>query len=197
MLNNKKGILIVFSGPSGVGKNTVRRLFECNPQLNLKFSVSTTTRKKRPEEEHGKEYFFVNEEEFNKQKEEGSFLENAEFAGYQYGTSKKQINEMLEKGYNVLLEIEVQGAIQVMEKVDRYLSIFLTPPSFEELERRLRYRNTESEEKIRLRLIKAKLEMADSNKYEHNVINDDPARAAQEISNIILNEINGKVNNDK
>lgn len=196
MFNNKKGILIVFSGPSGVGKNTVRRLFENNKELNIKFSISTTTRKKRPDEEHGREYFFVSDEEFEKEVESHNFVEHAEFAGCKYGTSKKQINDLLDKGFNVLLEIEVQGAIQVMEKVNRYLSIFLTPPSFADLEKRLRFRNTESEEKIELRLKKAKVEMAKLDRYQHVVTNEDPQEAADEITNIILEEIKDKVNND-
>lgn len=192
MFNNKKGILIVFSGPSGVGKNTVRRLFENNKELNIKFSISTTTRKKRPDEEHGREYFFVSDEEFEKEVENNNFVEHAEFAGCKYGTSKKQINDLLDKGFNVLLEIEVQGAIQVMEKVDRYLSIFLTPPSFADLEKRLRFRNTESEEKIELRLKKAKVEMAKLDRYQHVVTNEDPQKAADEITNIILEEIKAR-----
>lgn len=192
MFNNKKGILIVFSGPSGVGKNTVRRLFENNKELNIKFSISTTTRKKRPDEEHGREYFFVSDEEFEKEVENHNFVEHAEFAGCKYGTSKKQINDLLDKGFNVLLEIEVQGAIQVMEKVDRYLSIFLIPPSFADLEKRLRFRNTESEEKIELRLKKAKVEMAKLDRYQHVVTNEDPQEAADEITNIILEEIKAR-----
>jgi guanylate kinase len=188
----KKGKLIVFSGPSGVGKNTVRKLFDSVNDLNLYYSVSHTTRPIRVGEVHGKDYFFISREKFDEMIKNKLFLENAEFVGNKYGTSSEIVNEKLNEGKNVILEIEVAGAKQVMNKVKDAVSIFLVPPSFEDLEKRLRTRATESDEKIKLRLLKASEEMKSVDLYKYVVVNDEPQRAADEIIAIIRNLNSGK-----
>lgn len=179
------GNLIVFTGPSGVGKGTiVRELFKEVDKLG--FSVSVTTREKRKGEEEGKNYFFRTHDEFDELIEKDRLLEWAEFVGNKYGTPKDFVFEKLKSGVDVLLEIEVQGAIQVKEKFPDAVMIFLVPPSLNELEARLRKRNTETDEKIKLRLAKAKDEMQHTEFFEYIVINDDAMRAAKEVKNVIL-----------
>ena len=179
------GNLIVFTGPSGVGKGTiVRELFKEVDKLG--FSVSVTTREQRPGEEEGKNYFFRTHEEFDELIEKDRLLEWAEFVGNKYGTPKDFVFQKLKSGVDVLLEIEVQGAIQVKEKFPEAVMIFLVPPNLNELETRLRKRNTESNEKIKLRLAKAKEEMQHTEFFEYIVINDDAMRAAKEVKNVIL-----------
>ena len=179
------GNLIVFTGPSGVGKGTiVRELFKEVDKLG--FSVSVTTREKRKGEEEGKNYFFRTHDEFDELIEKDRLLEWAEFVGNKYGTPKDFVFEKLKSGVDVLLEIEVQGAIQVKEKFRDAVMIFLVPPSLNELEARLRKRNTETDEKIKLRLAKAKDEMQHTEFFEYIVINDDAMRAAKEVKNVIL-----------
>lgn len=177
---NKEGILLVMSGPSGTGKSTViARLMKLYDKLA--FSVSATTRKPRPGEVDGKDYYFVSREQFADMVENGQLLEHAEFVGNCYGTPRAPVLEKLKAGVSVLLDIEVQGAAQVMEAMPEAVSVFLAPPSLEELERRLRGRGTESEEKIQGRLETAKMELQQQDKYDHVVVNDDPARAAREL----------------
>ena len=174
----KKGLLIVFSGPSGVGKGTIRELFINRKELNLAFSISMTTREPRPNEVDGRDYFFVSEEEFARHVENDGFLEYAEFVGNRYGTPKEQVEQLRQQGKNVLLEIEVQGANQVQKSVPDALSIFIVPPSFEELERRIRGRSTEAEEIIQQRLAKASRELETMGQYKYIICNDDPILAA-------------------
>lgn len=181
----KKGLLIVLSGPSGVGKGTVLKRFINDPSLNLAYSVSLTTRRPRQGEVDGLNYHFVSKDYFNKWIEADEFLEYAEFVGNYYGTSKIMVERLREQGKNVLLEIEVQGALQVKEKCPDALSIFIIPPSFEELERRIRQRRSEKEEVIQQRLEKAKKEMDLMENYKYIVCNDDPQMAADIISIII------------
>lgn len=181
----KKGTLIVFSGPSGVGKGTILKLFKDDPELKLAYSVSMTTRKKRDGEIDGVNYFFVSVEEFKKAIENNELLEYAEFVGNYYGTPNKYVEDLLNKGNNVLLEIEVQGALQVLNKCPDALSIFIVPPSMEELEKRIRGRNTETEEVVLKRLEKAKKEMECLCHYKYVICNDIPDKAKDEIVNII------------
>lgn len=184
-----KGQLIILSGPSGVGKGTIRaKLFE-DPSLNLAYSISMTTRKARPGEVDGKDYFFVDQDTFKKKAEAGELLEYAEFVGNYYGTSKAYVEKLLNQGKNVLLEIEVQGAKQVMEKVPQALTIFLVPPSMEELERRIRGRKTEPEDIVQARLAKADKEMKTKDNYKHVVVNNTVDQAAAEIAAIIKENI--------
>ena len=185
-MNSKMGNLIVFTGPSGVGKGTVvKELFQNLD--NLIFSVSVTTREKRSGEEEGKNYFFRTNREFDELIQADKLLEWAEFVGNKYGTPKDFVFEKLKNGTDVFLEIEVQGALQVKEKFPEALMIFLLPPSLDELEARLRKRATEPEEKILLRLAKARDEMKYINDFDFSVINDSAERAGKELREIILN----------
>ncbi|MFM7458716.1 MAG: guanylate kinase [bacterium] len=192
-MNSKMGNLIVFTGPSGVGKGTVvKELFQNLD--NLIFSVSVTTREKRSGEEEGKNYFFRTNSEFDELIQADKLLEWAEFVGNKYGTPKDFVFEKLKNGTDVFLEIEVQGALQVKEKFPEALMIFLLPPSIDELEARLRKRATEPEEKILLRLAKARDEMKYINDFDFSVINDSAKRAGKELREIILKRRSEKKN---
>jgi len=192
-MNSKMGNLIVFTGPSGVGKGTVvKELFQNLD--NLIFSVSVTTREKRSGEEEGKNYFFRTNREFDELIQADKLLEWAEFVGNKYGTPKDFVFEKLKNGTDVFLEIEVQGALQVKEKFPEALMIFLLPPSIDELEARLRKRATEPEEKILLRLAKARDEMKYINDFDFSVINDSAKRAGKELREIILKRRSEKKN---
>lgn len=177
------GHLFIISGSSGVGKGTLIKEFLKQVE-NISLSISTTTRKARPGEEHGINYFFVSQEEFERDIQEGNFLEWAEFGGNRYGTSKKRVQEALNANKNVLLEIEVQGAKQIREKMPEAISIFILPPSIEEIEKRLRGRGTETEEAIQKRLQAIEFEAKESNNYTYKVINDNIERAVAEIIEI-------------
>ncbi len=180
-----RGLLIVFSGPSGVGKGTVRALFADRPELNIAYSISMTSRAKREGETDGVEYHFVSREEFEQAIANDELLEYAEFVGNYYGTPKAFVEKLRDEGKNVLLEIEVEGATIVKEKCPDALSIFLIPPSMEELERRIRGRKTEPEEVVQQRLAKAQREMNMMNRYQYVICNDDAELAADIIALII------------
>ena len=188
----KKGLLIIISGPSGVGKGTVRRKVMEDTSLNLAYSVSMTTRAPRKKEVDGVDYFFVSAAEFQRNIDEGGFLEWAEFVGNRYGTPKSYVEKLRNEGKNVILEIEVEGAKQVLRQFpgDELTSIFLIPPSFEELEARIRRRRSEPEAIIQERLNKARREMNLKYQYRYIVLNDDVDRAAAEIIDIIHSRIN-------
>lgn len=181
----RRGLLIIFSGPSGVGKGTVRNLFIHRDRLNLAFSVSMTTRSKRPGEVEGKDYYFVSTEYFEQQIAAEAFLEYAQFVGNYYGTPIAEVERLRDEGKNVLLEIEVQGALQVIDRVPDALSIFLVPPSMAELERRILSRKTEPLEIVHQRLAKASKEMELVSRYKYVICNDDPQMAADIISLVI------------
>ncbi len=185
---NDKGLLIVLSGPSGVGKGTVRKALFDMPDQNFVYSVSMTTRPMRPGEVDGKDYFFVTKDEFEKRIEQGKFLEHAEFVGNYYGTPLDEVNKQLNAGKEVILEIEVEGALQVREKVKDAVFIFLVPPSREALYNRLKRRGTESEEVIKERIEKANREFKLAYKYDYIVVNDEVTNAADRISAIIRAE---------
>jgi len=181
----KKGLLIVFSGPSGVGKGTVRAAFEKNEALKLAYSISMTTREPRQGERDGVEYFFVTKERFKEAIENGELLEWTEFVGNYYGTPAAYVEKLRNEGKNVLLEIEVDGAAQIRKKVPEALTIFLIPPSMEELERRIRGRRSEPEEIVQQRLSKAEKEMKLISDYKYVVCNDNVELAAKIVSAII------------
>lgn len=182
----KKGLLIIVTGPSGVGKDTIREKLFKMEELNLEYSISMTTRRIRPGEVDGQDYFFVSKERFDEAIKNDELLESATFVNNSYGTPRKYVEDLREKGKNVLLEIEVQGARQVMKKVPDSISIFLLPPSIEELENRLIHRGTESVEVINQRINKAKEEISCANEFKYNVVNDDVTIATNKIRNIIL-----------
>lgn len=183
----KKGLLIILSGPSGVGKGTIRKFITENLSINFCYSISMTTRKPRDKEVDGVDYYFVSDEEFQRNIDEGNFLEWEEFVGNRYGTPKNKVEELRNKGTNVFLEIEVNGASKVMNKVkdDRVISFFLMPPSVDALESRIRKRKTESEDIIQERLQKGIKEMKMSENYDYVILNDNVERAAQEIVDLI------------
>ncbi|EOS61022.1 guanylate kinase [Firmicutes bacterium M10-2] len=184
-----RGLLIILSGPSGVGKGTIRQYFEKNDRLNLTYSTSMTTRKPRNNEVDGKDYFFTTRENFQEAIKNGELLEYAEFVGNFYGTPLSEVERLRNEGKNVLLEIEVQGARQVQDKCPDAISIFIIPPSMEELEKRIRGRKSEPEEVIQERLAKAANEMKMVPNYKYIVCNDDPKLAAELIETIILRNI--------
>lgn len=186
---SKKGKLFLLSGPSGVGKGTIRdRVFDFFP--NLVFSISMTTRPKRPHEVDGEDYYFVTREKFEETIEHDGFLEYAEFVGNYYGTPKKKVEETLEKGISILLEIEAQGAMQVMKKHPEVISIFLVPPSLEVLKQRLISRNTEPMETIEKRVQKASEELKVASAYRYVVVNDELDVATNEVIELIEKEMN-------
>ena len=180
---NKK--LFVISGCSGVGKGTVINEFMQRNSDDFVLSVSCTTRNPRSGEVDGVNYFFISKEEFEKNINGGKFLEYACFAGNYYGTKKKYVQQKMDEGFNVLLEIDTQGALQVKEKMPESVLIFIAPPSIEELEHRLRGRHTEDEETIQKRLAQVKIELERSQKYDYTVINDNVERAVEEIERIV------------
>ena len=186
----KKGLLIVFSGVSGVGKGTILKELMPMEDLNLAYSVSMTTRKPREGEIEGINYFFVSKKRFVEAIKNDELLEHARFVGNDYGTPKDYVEKQRELGKNVILEIEINGAKQIMEKCPDALSIYIIPPSIEELERRLRERSSEDEETLMKRIAKAKRELKDIDFYEHVVCNDDLQVAIKEVRDIILNEMN-------
>lgn len=183
----QKGQLIVLSGPSGVGKSTVIAEL-LSARKDIHFSVSFTTRAPRAGEEDGVNYNFVDRVEFERMICDGELLEHAEYVGNYYGTSLKVIQEKLNQGVDVLLDIEVQGAAKVRAKCPEAVLIFIMPPSFEELSRRLHGRNTDDEDVINGRLQKAREECQEIKNYDYLVVNDKVPEAAAEIMAILLAE---------
>lgn len=183
----KKGKTFIISGPSGVGKSTVlRTLFKGRDDLY--FSVSATTRAPRPTETPDVDYRFIEAETFRQWIGAGEFLEYAEYVGNFYGTPKRYVDEAMEAGKDVILDIEVQGAAQVHELRPEVVRIFVAPPSWEELERRLKARGTDSPEKIQERLLRAKVELESADSYDYFVINDTVESAVKELRAIMLAE---------
>lgn len=183
----EKGILFILSGPSGVGKGTVRqRLFE--QETHLKYSVSATTREKRAGEQEGIDYFYTTKEQFEAMIQNGELLEHAQYVENYYGTPRAYVEEQLEKGNDVFLEIEVQGALQVKENFPEGVFIFLFPPSLEELKNRIIGRGTESDELVRNRLKEAEKEISMMSEYDYVVVNDDVDQAVQKVKAIITSE---------
>lgn len=180
-----RGLLIVFSGPSGVGKGTVRQEIFSTPDHKFEYSVSMTTRAQRPGEIDGKDYFFRSREEFEELIRNGQMLEYAEYVGNYYGTPLTYVNETLDKGIDVFLEIEVQGALQVKKKVPDAVFIFLTPPDLNELQERLVGRGTDSEEVIAKRIERAREEIALMSEYDYAIVNDEVPLAAERVKRVI------------
>ena len=181
----ERGLLIVFSVPSGVGKGTVRAAMFESSQHQFEYSVSMTTRKQRPGEVDGKDYFFSTREAFEERIKAGQMLEYAEYVGNYYGTPLEYVNKTLDEGKDVFLEIEVQGALQVKEKVPDGVFIFLTPPDLDELRDRLSGRGTDSLEVINERMAKAREEIKLMSEYDYAVVNDEVPLAVERVKKIV------------
>ena len=183
----KKGILLVVSAPSAGGKGTIlRELFR--QEEGLRMSVSATTRQPRPGEVDGKDYYFVSRETFQQWVDTGSMLEHAEYVGNCYGTPRGPVEEWLAQGLDVVLEIDVQGGSQIKKLAPDCVSVFITPPSMEVLEKRLRERGTEDEETIRKRLAAARQELAFAERYDFIVVNDRLEDAVEDMRAILRSE---------
>ena len=183
-MTHKRGQMVLYTGCSGVGKGTImKELLKRDPSIRL--SVSNTTRDPREGEIHGVHYNFVTREEFLAVADDDGYIEHAEYCQNLYGTPRKQVEDMLDEGYDVFLEIEVKGGLQVMEKYPDVLSIFILPPSLEELERRLRGRGTEKESVIAERMAQAVEELKYKDRYRYQVVNDDLQSAVNEVLDIL------------
>ena len=187
----RSGLILILSGPSGSGKSSIYKL-SIGDLGAIEFSVSCTTRAPRPGEVDGRDYHFISREEFDRLVAEDAFAEHAEVHGNCYGTLKSELLGRVQRGIDVLLDIDVQGAAQLRKLCESSCEfrracafIFIMPPSFEELERRLRARATETEESIVRRLANAKGEMAHASEYDHVIVNDDLARAAAEFTALV------------
>ncbi len=179
-----KGKIYVISGPSGVGKGTIVKAL-ISSHDDIKVSVSATTRSPREGEINGESYYFLTKEEFADTVAKDGFIEHAEYCGNSYGTPKKPVFDMLEKGIDVILEIEVQGGVQVMEKFPEAQGIFILPPSMKSLEKRLRGRQSETEEAILRRLETARYELSQVSKYDYFVVNGPLEQAVADVAEII------------
>lgn len=201
---NKKGLLFAISGPSGSGKGTIVRNLARDE--NIFISISATTRKPREGEKHGEHYFFISEKEFKELLSKGEILEHNYYCGNYYGTPKKEVYEQLDKGHDVILEIDVNGTLQVMEN-NRVVSIFIVPPSWDSLNQRLHGRGTESEDVIKNRMREAIAELEHASEYDYIVVNDTVEKAVEEVKAIMTGEkhrtvnmieyIKGVMNNDE
>jgi len=183
----QKGILFILSGPAGVGKGTVRkRLFE--QETHLKYSVSATTRKMRPGEKEGVDYLYKSKAQFEQMIQQNELLEYAKYVDNYYGTPKKYVLDELNKGNDVFLEIEVQGAMQVKQNFPEGVFIFLFPPSLEELKNRIVNRGTETNDVILQRLEEARKEIEMMREYDYVVVNDDVDKAVAKVKSIVVSE---------
>lgn len=183
----EKGILIVISGPSCAGKGSVCKII-CDNNPDLKLSISETTRQARNHEKDGEDYFFVGKDEFEKRIVEGNYLEYASVYEHCYGTPKHHVEELLNSGYDVILEIDIQGAAKVRSGYKEGIYIFIVPPSMQELKRRIEERGTESKTQMEIRLTCANEEIKNANDYSYIVINDDLDDAANKVQSIITAE---------
>jgi len=190
---SKKGFLIIITAPSGAGKTTIyKRILKEMPWI--RYSVSFTTRKPRPGEKDGVDYHFVDRKKFMEMVNRGEFVEWAEVHGEYYGTEKSQIDRILKNGDVCILDVDVKGALNLMNLYDNFVSIFIEPPSFAELERRLRKRGTEDSDRIRTRLERAKKELESKKFFDYIVINDTLDRAVDEIKGIIESKLKERLN---
>jgi len=191
---NKQGKLIIFSAPSASGKTSIVRQLMTYPELNLAFSVSATSRAKRPGEQDGVHYYFLTPEEFRQRIDEEAFIEWEEvYPDHFYGTLKSEVERLLAEGKNVIFDIDVKGGMNIKRMYpQKTLSVFVAVPRLDELEKRLRYRNTESEDKIRLRLAKAREEMQYSPYFDVILVNDDLEKSVREAYGLVKSFIDGK-----
>ena len=185
-----KGKIVVLSAPSGTGKSSIIKRLMDFPELNLGFSVSATSRKPRGSEQHGVEYYFITQEEFKQKAEADDFVEWEEvYPGTCYGTLKSEVKRVTEAGQNLIMDIDVKGGLNVKKCYgEQALTIFILPPSKEELERRLRGRGTDAEDVIRKRLDKADYELSFAPQFDVRVVNDDLERAVEEVRKLIMED---------
>lgn len=191
-MTDKKGKLLVFSAPSGSGKTTIVRTI-LNKYKELDFSVSATTRKRRENETDGKDYFFISEEEFKKKIDAQEFIEWERFYDYYYGTLKSFVDDEIDSGKSVVLEVDVNGAVNIKKNYPSAVLIFIMPPSFEELKNRLINRSTETESDLKKRIERAEYEFTYKDKFDYVVINDKLEDAVNKVCEIIEKEINQEV----
>ncbi len=188
MLNDlKKGELIVFAAPSGAGKSSLIKEIISNNE-NIELSVSATTRSPREGETHGKDYFFITDNEFNDLKKKDAFIESADVHGHQYGTLKAFVEEKLENNISIVLDIDVQGFIQISNSIKEVISIFIIPPSLDELKKRLILRGLDADDVIKRRMENAIKELKHAKYFDHIVLNDDFNRAFNDITSIIFDK---------
>ena len=183
---NKKGLLFIISGPAGSGKGTI--VSRVRELAQFDFSVSATTRKPRPAEVDGVHYYFIDKADFEQKIADGEMLEYAQYVGNYYGTPKKPVDDALANGRNIVLDIEVKGALQVKEKMPDAVMIYILPPDYETLLARIRGRGTESEEVIQKRMAEARIEIETFPKYDYVVINDTVEQAATDVLSILHTE---------
>jgi len=190
-----KAKLIIFSAPSGAGKSSlIRKLIQLSNE-SIELSVSATTRASRDGEVHGKDYFFMSDDEFNQMNENDAFLESANVHGFQYATIKSYVQEKINSGISVILDIDVQGFTQIKNSLMEHISIFILPPSFEELEKRLFTRGQDSNEVISKRLKNAVTELKYADLFDYVVLNDEFTKTIETLSSILFDE-NFKYNDD-
>ncbi len=183
---NKKGSIVIITAPSGAGKTTIyREVMQRNRELV--FSVSCTTRKRRPGEVDGRDYYYIDKKTFEEKKKRGEFVEWAYVHGELYGTDRSQLEHCIEQGKVCILDVDVQGALIVMKKYPLALTIFIQPPSLEELDARLRKRGTESGEEIKLRLLNAQKELEYSRYFKYTIVNDNLESAINKLEQLISN----------
>ncbi len=183
-----KAKLIIFSAPSGAGKSSlIRELIELG-EKSIELSVSATTRSPRDGEVHGKDYFFISDDEFNQMKENDAFLESAIVHGFQYATLKSFVDEKINSGISVILDIDVQGFMQINRSLTEHTSIFILPPSFDELEKRLNTRGLDSKEVISKRLENALVELKSAKLFDYIVLNDEFSKTIKTLSSILFEE---------
>ena len=188
MLNDlKKGELIVFAAPSGAGKSSLIKEIISNNE-NIELSVSATTRSPREGETHGKDYFFITDNEFNDLKKKDAFIESADVHGHQYGTLKAFVEEKLENNISVVLDIDVQGFIQISNSIKEVISIFIIPPSLDELKKRLILRGLDADDVINRRMENAIKELKHAKHFDYIVLNDDFNKAFNDITSIIFDK---------
>ena len=195
-MNNKKGKLIVISAPSGAGKSSLIKAIIINNN-NIELSISATTRKPREGESNAKDYFFISDEEFNTLKSKDDFVECALVHNYQYGTLRSYINERIDKGINIILDIDVQGFEQIQEASIDNTSIFIIPPSIEELKKRLNIRGLDSQDVIETRLENAKHELKYANNFDFRVLNDEFDDALKSLVSIIFDDSSKDIDTEK
>lgn len=187
MMQERRGLLLVISGPAGAGKGTMAEML-LKRDGGFRFSVSATTREPRPGEVAGVHYHYLTEDEFDQMEEDGDFLETATVHGHRYGTPLKPVMQMLDEGRDLLLDIDTQGAVSVMGRLADCVTVFILPPTYTELERRLRARNTECEADIQRRLANARGEIAKLGRYRYAIINGNLEDAYRKLEGIVMAE---------